>query len=95
MKKPGNTYINNSVEYCNKFQKRKILEKKLAKESKLVNKDSLVVLKEFEELDFKDQSIWDLDCDIERLTLIKKIGDLPINLVEIVKENIRIIFDIE
>ena len=57
MKKPGNEYINNSVEYCNKIQKRKILENKLAKESKLVNKDSLDVLKEFEKLDFQDQSI--------------------------------------
>ena len=57
MKKPGNKYINNSVEYCNKIQKRKILENKLAKESKLVNKDSLDVLKEFEKLDFQDRSI--------------------------------------
>jgi len=56
MKKPGNNYINNSVEYCNKIQKRKILERKLAKESKLVKKDSIAVLKEFERLDQENQA---------------------------------------
>ena len=43
------------------------------------------------------------DCDImidqlraiDNKRLIRKIGDLPLNLTEIVKENIRIVLDIE
>ena len=54
MKKPRNRYINDAIEYYNKHQKRIILEKKLMKESELVKKDSLAVLKEFEELDYED-----------------------------------------
>ncbi|MDP2423574.1 MAG: hypothetical protein U1C46_10900 [Bacteroidales bacterium] len=50
MKKPRNRYINEAIDYYNKVQKRMILEKKLKKESELVRKDSLAVLKEFEEL---------------------------------------------
>jgi len=54
MKKPRNRYINDAIEYYNKHQKRVILEKKLLKESELVKKDSLAVLKEFEELGYED-----------------------------------------
>jgi len=54
MKKPRNRYINEAIEYYNKFQKRVILEKKLRKESELVKTDSLAVLKEFEELGYAD-----------------------------------------
>jgi len=54
MKKPRNRYINEAIEYYNKFQKRIILEKKLRKESELVKTDSLAVLKEFEELGYAD-----------------------------------------
>jgi len=50
MKKPRNRYINDAIDYYNKFQKKLMLEKKLAKESELVNKDSIAVLKEFEEI---------------------------------------------
>lgn len=54
MKKPRNRYINEAIEFYNKFQKRIILEKKLRKESELVKADSLAVLKEFEELGYAD-----------------------------------------
>jgi len=50
MKKPRNRYINEAIDYYNKFQKRIILEKKLSQESELVKADSMFVLKEFEEL---------------------------------------------
>ena len=54
MKKPRNRYINDAIEYYNKHQKRVILEKKLLKEAELVKKDSLAVLKEFEEIGYED-----------------------------------------
>ena len=54
MKKPRNRYINEAIDYYNKFQKRVILEKKLRQESELVKEDSLAVLKEFEELGYAD-----------------------------------------
>ena len=49
MKKPRNRYINEAIDYYNKFQKRVILEKKLGEESELVKGDSMLVLREFEE----------------------------------------------
>jgi len=54
MKKPRNRYINEAIENYNKLQKRMILETKLKMESELVKKDSLAVLKEFEELGYAD-----------------------------------------
>ena len=54
IKKPRNRYINEAIEYYNKFQKRLILEKRLKMESKLVKKDSISVLKDFEEIDYAD-----------------------------------------
>lgn len=54
IRKPRNRYINEAIEYYNKIQKRKILEMKLAKESELVRKESMSVLKEFEEIDYDD-----------------------------------------
>jgi len=54
IKKSRNRYINEAIEYYNRFQKRLILEKKLKKESDLVGKDSLTVLKDFEEIDYVD-----------------------------------------
>lgn len=48
MKKPRNRYINEAIDYFNKFQKRVILEKKLKQESNLVMSESIAVLKEFE-----------------------------------------------
>ena len=54
IKKPRNRYINEAIEYYNKIQKRKILEKKLSVESFLVRDESMSVLKEFEDIDHVD-----------------------------------------
>jgi len=54
IKKSRNRYINEALEFYNRFQKRVILEKKLKKESDLVKSDSLTVLKEFENIDYAD-----------------------------------------
>jgi len=57
LKKPRNRYINEAIAYYNKIQKRKLLEKKLQKESNLVKEDSLSVLKDFEDIDYGDKTI--------------------------------------
>lgn len=51
-KKPRNRYINDALEYYNRIQKRILLEKSLQKESENVRKDSMNVLKEFENIDY-------------------------------------------
>ena len=51
---PRNRYINEAIEYYNKVQKRQILEKKLKEESSLVRKESINVLKDFENIDYAD-----------------------------------------
>jgi hypothetical protein len=45
-----NRYINEALNIYNMVNKRKLLKKKLAKESKLVRKDSMEILAEFEKL---------------------------------------------
>ena len=47
VKKSRNRYINEAVDYYNRINKRNLISKKLAKESKLVKKESLLVLTEF------------------------------------------------
>ena len=54
IKKPRNRYINEAIAYYNRLQKRKLLEKKLKKESELVKRDSMAVLHEFENIDYAD-----------------------------------------
>ena len=54
VKKSRNRYINEAIDYYNKFQKRAIIEKRLKMESELVKKDSMAVLKDFEEIDYVD-----------------------------------------
>ncbi len=49
---PRNRYINEALDYYNKVQKRQILEKRLKVESELVKKDSMNVLKDFENMDY-------------------------------------------
>ena len=49
---PRNRYINEALEYYNKIQKRKILEKRLKVESEIVKSDSMKVLKDFENIDY-------------------------------------------
>ena len=48
--KPRNRYINEALDFYNKLHKNKMLAAKLIKESKLVQKESLKVLHEFEKL---------------------------------------------
>jgi hypothetical protein len=50
VKKSRNRYINEAVDYYNRLNKRTLISKKLARESKLVKKESLAVLAEFESL---------------------------------------------
>jgi hypothetical protein len=50
VKKSRNRYINEAVDYYNRLNKRALISKKLAKESKLVQKDSMLILNEFENL---------------------------------------------
>ena len=50
VKKSRNRYINEAVDYYNRINKRNLIASKLAKESRLVKKESLIVLSEFEAL---------------------------------------------
>jgi hypothetical protein len=52
VKKPRNRYINEAIEYYNRFQRRLIVEKKLKTESDLVKAESLNILHEFENIDY-------------------------------------------
>ena len=51
IKKSRNRYINDAIDYYNRFQKRLMLEEELKKESFLVKNDSIKVLNEFEDID--------------------------------------------
>jgi len=48
VKRPRNAYINEAIHFYNKLFARKILKDQLLKESPLVARDSMAVLKEFE-----------------------------------------------
>ena len=48
---PRNRYINQALAYYNKLQKRKLIQKQLEKESKIVANNSLDVLSDFEMLE--------------------------------------------
>ena len=50
VKKSRNRYINEAVDYYNRINRRNLIAGKLAKESRLVKKESLAVLSEFEAL---------------------------------------------
>jgi hypothetical protein len=52
--KPRNRYINEAIEFYNKMNKKNILANKLKYESKLVEQESMAVLKEFEAIDYED-----------------------------------------
>lgn len=54
LKKSRNKYINEALEYYNQLQKRRAMKLLLARESNLVYKNSLNVLKEFEALEDED-----------------------------------------
>ena len=50
LKKSRNRYINEAVDYYNSINKRKLIARKLAKGSRMIKKESLLVLSEFEAL---------------------------------------------
>lgn len=52
--KSRNRYINEALDYYNHHQRRIMLEKKLRIESELVKYESLIVLNEFERIDYAD-----------------------------------------
>ncbi|MBI9037201.1 MAG: hypothetical protein JEY97_03640 [Bacteroidales bacterium] len=52
MKKSRNRYINETLDYYNRIQRRLIIENKLKKESGLVKDNSISVLKDFENIDY-------------------------------------------
>lgn len=54
VKKPRNRYINDALDFYNRYQKKIILEDKLRVESGLVSKDTMSVLNEFEVLGYED-----------------------------------------
>lgn len=54
IKKPRNRYINEALQYYNRIQKKKIIEKRLEAESKIVLDESMKVLSEFEKLEDYD-----------------------------------------
>ncbi|MFM9943923.1 MAG: hypothetical protein ACKVQB_01690 [Bacteroidia bacterium] len=54
IKKPRNRYINDAIEYYNRYQKRLILEKKFKFESERGREESMKVLKEFEAIEYGD-----------------------------------------
>ncbi len=57
VKKSRNRYINEAVDYYNKMQKRGLLAGRLKAESKLVGKETLNILSEFEMLNDENQTI--------------------------------------
>jgi hypothetical protein len=57
IKKSRNRYINEAVDYYNRINKRNLIAGKLIKESKLVKKESLLILSEFEPLQDENQAI--------------------------------------
>jgi uncharacterized membrane protein len=50
-KGPRNAYLNEAIDLYNKLWMRKLLKRKLARESALVSAESLRVLEEFESLE--------------------------------------------
>jgi predicted transcriptional regulator len=50
LKLARNRYINEAVSIYNRVNKRRLLKKQLSKESHLINKDSMDILREFEKL---------------------------------------------
>lgn len=54
IKKPRNRYINEALQYYNRIQKKKIIEKLLEAESKIVSDESMIVLSEFEKFEDHD-----------------------------------------
>ena len=54
VKKNRNRYINEAIEFYNRLHNRRLLSKQLSAESKLVSRDSIEILAEFEKLNDED-----------------------------------------
>ena len=54
IKKSRNRYINEAVDYYNRVNRREIIAKRLAKESRIVSRESLVVLNDFDNIPYED-----------------------------------------
>lgn len=54
MKLARNRYINEALKVFNLYNKRKLLKNQLEIESKMVRKDSMEILEEFEKLIYED-----------------------------------------
>ena len=52
LKKSRNRYINEAIDYYNAQQNRQILSDQLERESKLLRKESMAVLREFEKVEY-------------------------------------------
>jgi predicted transcriptional regulator len=57
LKKPRNRYINEAIDQYNKYQRRKLLQKRLSKESEMVRDDSMRILRDFEEIDYGGETV--------------------------------------
>lgn len=51
LKTSRNKYINEAIQFYNRYQKKKLIEEQIAIESKLISEDSLNILREFENLE--------------------------------------------
>jgi metal-responsive CopG/Arc/MetJ family transcriptional regulator len=54
IKKSRNRYINEAVDYYNRVNRRAIIAKRLAKESRIVSRESLVVLNDLDNIPYED-----------------------------------------
>jgi len=52
-----NKYINEALEYYNRYQKRLLLEKQLKTESVLVAESNKNIAKDFSDIDFENETI--------------------------------------
>ena len=52
LKKSRNRYINEAIDYYNAQQNKQILSDQLERESKLLRKESMAVLREFEKVEY-------------------------------------------
>jgi len=50
IKKPRNRYINDALRFYNMYNQRRLLKKQLHRESALVRKSSLEILREYEQI---------------------------------------------
>lgn len=54
LKMPRNRYINEAIDYYNRLQRKKLIEKQLKIDSYAIRDESMNVLREFEDLGYDD-----------------------------------------